>query len=172
MIFSQVTQAFASHPIPPYQDSINCNTASLDNLHVLWPEWYYPNYRRLWGQMPKCVVDCRHRIGIIVWKYGAYINKPLLAWWLLWEHVDINAIYRGSIQMTSTRHKLNLNTINCCIPGLLSKCGAGVTWAEQSDCRFAIKSSFADKCMYYNEPTDRHCDCLDAQTEAMAFVED
>ncbi len=76
------------------------------------------------------------------------------------------------MQMTSTRHQLNLKSINCCIPGLLSKCGAGVTWAEHRVCRFAIKSSFADKCMYYNESTDGHCDCLDAQKDAMTIVED
>jgi len=70
--------------------------------------------------------------------------------------------------MTSTRHKLNLNTFNCCIPGIFFKCAAGVTWAEHVVCRFAIKSSFEDKCMYYNVSTDGNCDCMDAQ---IALVE-
>ena len=70
--------------------------------------------------------------------------------------------------MASTRQNLNLNTINCCIPGLLFKCGAGVTWAEHRACRFAIKSNFADKCVYYNLSTDGNCDCMDAQ---IALVE-
>jgi len=74
--------------------------------------------------------------------------------------------------MTSTPQQLNLQPVNCCIPGLLSKCGAGVSWGEHRDCRFAIKSSFADKCMYYNEATDRHCDCLDAQKDAITIEQD
>ena len=73
--------------------------------------------------------------------------------------------------MTSTRHKLNLQLINCCIPDLLSKCGAGVIWTEQSVCQFAIKSSFVDRCMYYNESIDGHCGCLAAQTDAMTLAE-
>ena len=72
--------------------------------------------------------------------------------------------------MTSTRHQLNLKPINYCRPGLLSKCGAGTTWVEQGACRFAIKSKFANKCMYYNESLDGHCDCLDAQKDALTIV--
>ena len=74
--------------------------------------------------------------------------------------------------MTSTRHELNMQSINCCIPGLLSKCSAGVNWVEHRVCKYAIKSSFSDRCMYYYEPTDSHCGCLAAQTDAMALLED
>ena len=73
--------------------------------------------------------------------------------------------------MTSARNNLNLNSFNCCIPGIISKCSAGATWAEHRVCVYAIKASFADRCMYYKGAIDGHCDCLDAQTEAMAFVE-
>jgi hypothetical protein len=73
--------------------------------------------------------------------------------------------------MKSTRHELNLQSLNCCIPGLLSKCSAGETWGEHRVCKFAIKSSFAVRCMHYNVSTDGHCDCLAAQTEAMTTVE-
>ena len=73
--------------------------------------------------------------------------------------------------MTSTRHKQNLQFINCCIPGLLSKCAAGLTWAEHSVCEYAIKSSFVDRCMYFNESIDGHCGCLPAQTDAMTLAE-
>ena len=73
--------------------------------------------------------------------------------------------------MTSTRHKLNLQSLNCCIHGLLSKCSAGETWREHRVCKYAIKSGFAVRCMHYNVSTDGHCDCLAAQTEAMAIVE-
>ena len=43
--------------------------------------------------------------------------------------------------MESTQHQLKADTINCCIPGLLFKCGAGVIWAEHRICRFAKKSN-------------------------------
>jgi hypothetical protein len=71
------------------------------------------------------------------------------------------------MQRTSTRHQLNLRPINYCIPGLFSKCGAGATWEEHRLCRFAIKLSFSSKCIYYNESMDGHCDCLDAQKDAI-----
>ena len=74
--------------------------------------------------------------------------------------------------MTSTHHELNLQSINCCIPGLLSKCSAGVTWAEHIACDYARKSSFVERCMYFNKSIDGHCDCLAAQTEARTIVED
>ncbi len=74
--------------------------------------------------------------------------------------------------MTPLRPKLNLKPNNCCIPGILSKCGAGTSWAEHGFCEFAIKSGFANKCMYYNESMDGHCDCLEAQKDAVMIVED
>jgi hypothetical protein len=73
--------------------------------------------------------------------------------------------------MTSTRHQINLEPINYCVPGLLSKCGAGKAWAEHKFCRFAIKSSFSNKCMHYIHSMDGHCDCLDAQKDAITIVE-
>ncbi len=76
------------------------------------------------------------------------------------------------MQMTSsTRHQPNLKSINFCVPGLLSQCGAGTTWAEQQVCRFAIISSFANKCMYYIESLDGHCDNVDAQKDALTIAE-
>jgi hypothetical protein len=74
--------------------------------------------------------------------------------------------------MTSTQQQNNYKPINYCVPGLLSKCGAGTTWAEQRLCMFAIKSSFANKCMYYNHTMNGHCDSLDAQKDAIKIVRD
>ena len=74
--------------------------------------------------------------------------------------------------MTSTRHKLNLNSINYCMSGLLSKCSAGATWTEHKVCAFAIKSSFADRCMFYVESMDGHCSCPAAQKDAITIEED
>jgi hypothetical protein len=76
------------------------------------------------------------------------------------------------MQMTSPRHQLNLRPINYCIPGLLSKCGAGSTWMEHRFCRHVTKSSFSPKCMYYNDYMDGHCDCLEAQRDAITLFAD
>jgi hypothetical protein len=73
--------------------------------------------------------------------------------------------------MASTQHQHNLKPMNFCIPGMFSKCGAGRTWPEHRHCRFAIKSSIANKCMYYNEFMDGHCDNVDAQKDAMTIRE-
>ena len=61
---------------------------------------------------------------------------------------------------------LNLKPANFCIPGILSKCGAGTTWVQQRHCSFAEKSDFANKCMYYNPSMEGHCDCMEAQKDA------
>ena len=74
--------------------------------------------------------------------------------------------YLNSIEQT-----LDLKSANYCIPGILSICGAGPIWDEQRICRFAVKSDFANKCMYYNALMDRHCDCLDAQKDAVTILE-
>ena len=71
----------------------------------------------------------------------------------------------------AVRNQLNLKSVNHCIPGILSKCGAGTTWAEQRQCRFAVKSDFVNKCMYYNQSMDGHCDCIDAQRDAVKIFE-
>lgn len=68
--------------------------------------------------------------------------------------------------------KLNLNTANYCISGIISMCGAGKTWTEQRNCRFSVKSDFANRCMYYNQHIDGHCDCIDAQKAAELKFED
>ncbi len=68
--------------------------------------------------------------------------------------------------------KLNLKPANYCIPGILSKCGAGTTWAGHRHCRFSIKSDFSNKCMYYNRSMDGHCDCMDAQKDAVQIFDD
>jgi hypothetical protein len=72
----------------------------------------------------------------------------------------------------SAKYQQNLQKVNYCIPGILSKCSAGKMWDEQRVCKYAIKSDFANKCMYFIESIDGHCDCLDAQKEAMIMVED
>jgi hypothetical protein len=56
-------------------------------------------------------------------------------------------------------------TTNFCISGIMSHCGAGTNWQEQKRCKFAQKSSISNKCMYYIESIDGHCDCLEAQLE-------
>ena len=72
----------------------------------------------------------------------------------------------------AVQNQLNLKSVNHCIPGIFSKCGAGKTWAEQRLCSFAVKSDFANKCMFYIEAIDGHCDCVDAQKDADVIVGD
>ncbi len=59
----------------------------------------------------------------------------------------------------------HIGSINFCIPGTMSRCGAGTTWQEQKKCKFARKSTSGNKCMYYIESMDDHCDCVVAQIE-------
>ena len=55
--------------------------------------------------------------------------------------------------------------VNYCIPGVLSRCGAGTTWEAQKKCKFAEKSPVSNRCMYYVESIDGHCDCVEAQND-------
>ena len=54
---------------------------------------------------------------------------------------------------------------NYCVSGMLSRCSAGSEWKRQKKCRFYVKSTFRDRCMYFSETLDGHCDCVDAQRE-------
>jgi hypothetical protein len=64
------------------------------------------------------------------------------------------------------RENTNSKSVNYCTPGIMSRCGAGDTWLRQKRCKFAIKSSVSDRCMYYMESIYGHCDCLEAQLES------
>ena len=55
--------------------------------------------------------------------------------------------------------------VNYCIPDVLSHCGAGTNWEAQKKCKFAEKSLISNRCMYYIETIDGHCDCVEAQSE-------
>ena len=81
------------------------------------------------------------------------------------DKIDINLISDAKAQQ-------HLEKANYCISGILSKCSAGTSWDEQKSCKYAIKSDFASKCMYFIESIDGHCDCMDAQKDAMTGVRD
>ena len=72
----------------------------------------------------------------------------------------------------STKNQQNLEKVNYCIPDILSKCSAGKLWDEQRFCKYSIKSDFESKCMYFIESRNGHCDCYEAQKDAMIIVED
>ena len=72
---------------------------------------------------------------------------------------------------SSVGNQQNLTTLNYCRPGIFSTCGSGDAWTGHRLCKFARKSEFANKCMHYIESRDRHCDCLDAQKEAINTVD-
>lgn len=52
-----------------------------------------------------------------------------------------------------------------CARGVMTRCTAGNRWAEHQRCKFASKSSSAERCMHYYPGIDGHCDCLAAQDE-------
>jgi hypothetical protein len=56
-------------------------------------------------------------------------------------------------------------TINCCIPGFMSRCGAGTDAESQRACRFFRKASQGERCMHYCAALEGHCDCVEAQRE-------
>jgi len=58
-----------------------------------------------------------------------------------------------------------LACLNFCVSGLMSRCSAGTVWEEQKKCKFANKSTVSNRCMYYIEAIDGHCDCVEAQWE-------
>ena len=68
----------------------------------------------------------------------------------------------------SVESRQNLKSINYCIPGILSKCSAGISWKEHRVCKFAVKSDYANKCMYFIKSRDGHCDCPEAQKDAFS----
>ena len=60
---------------------------------------------------------------------------------------------------------LRLVRENYCVPGVMSRCSAGVVWNDQKRCKFADKSTVQNRCMYYIEAIGGHCDCVEAQRE-------
>ena len=58
-----------------------------------------------------------------------------------------------------------LANVNYCIPGIMSRCSAGVVWENQKKCKYSVKSSVSDRCMHYIPSLDGHCDSVDAQRE-------
>jgi len=59
----------------------------------------------------------------------------------------------------------DLLKVNYCIPGIMSRCSAGLIWHDQKKCKFAKKSSVSNRCMHYIEPINGHCDNVEAQRE-------
>ena len=47
----------------------------------------------------------------------------------------------------------------------MAKCTAGVSWKDQSLCKYSNKSSIAERCMHYRENIGGHCDCVPAQKD-------
>ena len=65
----------------------------------------------------------------------------------------------------NSRRCSKLISANYCIPGIMSRCSAGVVWENQKKCKYSIKSSVSDRCMHYIPSLDGHCDSVDAQRE-------
>ncbi|MGD2271566.1 MAG: hypothetical protein PVI06_14280 [Desulfobacterales bacterium] len=54
---------------------------------------------------------------------------------------------------------------NYCACGIMAKCTAGVSWQEHRDCKYARKSSVGERCMFFRESMNGHCDCVSAQRD-------
>ena len=70
---------------------------------------------------------------------------------------NFNQIYRRQQRCAE------LATVNYCIPGVMSRCSAGLIWREQKRCKYAVKSTVSDRCMHYIRSLNDHCDSVDAQ---------
>ncbi len=68
------------------------------------------------------------------------------------------------LPQTAHGHR-KLDCLNYCVTGLMSRCSAGTVWDEQNKCRYSEKSTVSNRCMYYIEAIDGHCDCVEAQRE-------
>jgi len=68
--------------------------------------------------------------------------------------------------LRDNRHPCSqLVSVNYCIPGIMSRCSAGLIWQEQKKCKFSRKSTVGDRCMHYIESIYGHCDSVEAQRE-------
>ena len=63
------------------------------------------------------------------------------------------------------RDRSQLVSVNYCVPGIMSRCSAGLIWHEQKKCKFARKSTVGERCMHYIESINGHCDSVEAQRE-------
>ena len=70
----------------------------------------------------------------------------------------------SSLVQNEHKHQ-KLDCLNYCVSGLMSRCSAGTIWDEQQKCKFSEKSTVSNRCMYYIEAIDGHCDCVEAQRE-------
>ena len=59
----------------------------------------------------------------------------------------------------------HLASVNYCMPGIMSRCSAGIVWENQKKCKFSKKSSVSNRCMHYIASRGGHCDSVDAQRE-------
>ncbi len=75
------------------------------------------------------------------------------------KNKKINMLEQNELRQTK------LDCLNYCVSGLMCRCSAGRVWDEQKRCKFSEKSTVSNRCMYYIEAIDGHCDCLEAQKE-------
>ena len=68
-----------------------------------------------------------------------------------------NRLYRRQQQCSG------LVRVNYCVPGVMSRCSAGLIWHEHQKCKYAVKSTRSDRCMHFIESISGHCDSVDAQ---------
>ena len=77
---------------------------------------------------------------------------------------------KNSCLLRKDNCEVRLECANYCVAGLMSRCSAGKVWNDQNRCKFAEKSTVSNRCMYYIEAIDGHCDCEEAQRELRCAV--
>ena len=78
---------------------------------------------------------------------------------------------KNSCLLLESKLDLRLVRANYCVPGVMSRCSAGANWRDQKRCKYAHESTVGDRCMYYIEAIEGHCDCVEAQRELRKSVD-
>ena len=76
----------------------------------------------------------------------------------------VRVYQRGSVKLEPPASYTTL--VNYCKPGIVATCNAGCNWDHHKSCRFAVKSTYFDRCQHYIEERGDHCDCMEAQVAA------
>ncbi len=79
---------------------------------------------------------------------------------------------KNNCLMRPDEPEIRLIRANFCVPGVMSRCSAGTVWHDQKRCKYAVKSTVHNRCMYFIEAIGGHCDCVEAQRELRNVADD
>jgi hypothetical protein len=68
----------------------------------------------------------------------------------------------GKVTEKKPEAEVGTGYVNYCKSGMISECGVtNKIWKAQIECKFSIKASYSNRCMY--NVMEEVCDCLKAQ---------